>query len=308
MAVPVGSGDGQGRTTCVRVPSNRIAASDSPVMFSSGWLRPFCWQKTVRTAQVAVRKGVIVKDSSFCEDDWEKRLIKSHAKRTHRKNVVDDGFYSLMAKGARFTDGLEFPVLEDPGDVLNPLGVIPFSKLTRSKDGSECVIFFEKDPMFADAIVAVDDFVKDLRRFPCLATPDCSLYRDSPLVVQLSNLYLSRLFGHYCQKLGMTVIPTCRWGDERTYTDELFKVPPAFDGLPKGSVYWVGTYGVSKHAEDKRHLKAGLESMIKWLEPKKILLYGSKPHDVFDNLDSKCEFILYRDWTTQVKGGHSGQR
>lgn len=247
-------------------------------------------------------------NNSFSELSWTERVRLAHLAPIHRRNIVDDGFYSKMALGAQFTEGLEFPIIKEFDGFPDPTGAIPFSKMDRSKDHSECVVFFENDPLFADALLCVESFIDELRTFPCLATPDCSLYRDAPLIVQLSNIYLSRLFGSFCQRVGLSVIPTCRWGDERTYTDKLFAIPPAFDGLPKNGIYWVGTYGVSKRKEDKKHLRAGLEAMIKWLAPQKIFLYGSMPKDVFEGLDRCCEFALFRDWTTQVKGGANGKR
>lgn len=43
---------------------------------------------------------------------------------------------------------------------------------------------------------------------------------------------------HYLQKKGVYVIPNVRWGDERTYTTEVFPEPLAFMGFEKHSIHF----------------------------------------------------------------------
>ena len=101
--------------------------------------------------------------------------------------------------------------------------------------------------------------------------------------------------GHY-------VIPNVRWGDETTYTDCLYPEPVAFLGVPKKSIVSIGTYGCVFHADDKRHFRCGLESMLDYLEPQVVLVYGSMPSQVFSGLTAKADFVHYPDWTTRAKG------
>lgn len=232
---------------------------------------------------------------------WKERLLEAHNKTPHRKNIVDDGFYSHLARNATFKNFFEFPDLKRPKLIDIPEGAVPFSCMNKGNP-NDCVVFFEKDPLFADALVAADDFIDELRKHKFVSSPDCSLYRDEPLAVQLANTYLNRLVGHYFQEKGLTLIPTVRWGDERSYTTEVFPEPFAFAGLPKKSVYWIGSYGVSQNKENAYHLQAGLEGLINYLTPKMILVYGSMPKKIFSDYLSYTNFVHFADWTSRCHG------
>ena len=56
-----------------------------------------------------------------------------------------------------------------------------------------------------------------IKKFKGVITPDFSVYRDMPLVMQQWNIYRSRAIGHWLQENGVSVIPDIRFGDERTY-------------------------------------------------------------------------------------------
>lgn len=55
------------------------------------------------------------------ESSWIARIEAEHAKPIHRKNVVDDGFFSPMARNAEFVGTFEFPKLHGlkPGVEFN---------------------------------------------------------------------------------------------------------------------------------------------------------------------------------------------
>lgn len=247
----------------------------------------------------------VSKDIESHQPSWSEQILSAHERRIHRGNVVDDGFFSRMAVGAQFEGLFQIPAIDPPREIIIPTGAVPFSKLNRAAPG-DCCVFFENDPLFADALVALDDFVDELSKFETISTPDCSLYVDMPLALQIANVYMSRLVGHRCQELGMNVIPTIRWSDWRSFTSALFGEPFAFAGLPKHSIYWVGTYGCSKKRADKERFRDGLKAMIDYLEPEIVLVYGSMPDPIFSKFTSKPHFIRYPDWISRHKGGHRG--
>ena len=73
-------------------------------------------------------------------------------------------------------------------------------------------------------------------------------------------------------------------------------------GFEKHSIVSIGSYGLVKTVEEKKHFKAGLEAMIEYLEPEVVLVYGSMPKDIFtDHLKFKTQFYQYPDWTTYMK-------
>lgn len=71
------------------------------------------------------------------------------------------------------------------------------------------------------------------------------------------------------------MIPNIRWGDERTFTREMFRDKIAFLGVDKHSIVSIGTYGQVRTAESKRIFREGLLVMLEELEPEVVLVYGS---------------------------------
>ena len=136
-----------------------------------------------------------------------------------------------------------------------------------------------------------------------MISPDCSLYRDAPLAVQITNVYRNRAIGSYYQRKGSYVIPQIRWGNEDTYTTKVLPEKVAFLGAEKHSIVSIGTYGCIQHADDKKHFKAGLEAMLETLEPEVVLVYGSMPDSVFKDYLHLTKFVQYDNWTKRRHGG-----
>ena len=135
-----------------------------------------------------------------------------------KKNIIDDGFRADLVRTAVFAGVFEIPTIKAPTKFIVPKDTIPFSLRDRTRNYSEFVVFYEHDIKFADILTATDDYLDELMNFPGVISPDCSLYRDMPLVLQIANTYMNRAVGHYLQAHGIYVIPNIRWGDERSYT------------------------------------------------------------------------------------------
>ena len=88
-----------------------------------------------------------------------------------------------------------------------------------------------------------------------------------PRVMQIWNVYRSRVVGYYLTTLGYNVIPNVRWTDEESYDF-------AFDGLYEGQIVAVGTLGCSKTIADKMLLINGFIEMIKRIKPRLVIIYG----------------------------------
>lgn len=219
-----------------------------------------------------------------------------------RKNIFDEGFNLELVETAFFDGALEIPKIDPPEEIIIPPNMIPYSKRDRSKDFSECLVFYEHDINFADVVRKPEDFVDDILRFPAVVTPDNSLYRDTPLLVQMLNVYRNRAIGHFFQKQGAYVITNVRWGDERSYTKDVLPEKFAFLGAPKKSVVSVGTYGCVQSKENKYYFREGLEAMLYELTPEVVLVYGSMPKKIFSaDIMSKTNFVHYPDWISQVR-------
>ena len=231
--------------------------------------------------------------------------------KTKRKTIIDDGMNPDLVAGADFDGYFGIPIIKRPKEFIIPSGITPFSKRLRITDTNEAIGFHEMDKDFAEALIHPDSFLEALntnilispeKELPIIS-PDCSLYRDAPLAVQVSNVYRNRALGFHWQKRGMYVIPQVRWGNDLTYTTKILPEKIAFLGIEKHSIVAIGSYGCIKSRENKYHFKAGLSSMMETLEPAIVLVYGSMPDKVFNEFLKYSHFIQYPNWTARKKRG-----
>lgn len=220
------------------------------------------------------------------------------------KNLIDDGFRSDLVETAFFDGTLEIPIIERPSKIIIPNGMIPFSLRRKDKNRQYFICFYEHDKRFSDLLTTADKYTEELKKFPGIISPDCSLYWDMPLCLQITNIYMNRAIGHYFQSKGVYVIPNIRWGDERTYTTIELPEKVAFLGVPKHSIVSIGTYGCIQSKEAKKHFKNGLLVMLDELEPDVVLVYGSMPKQIFTGLENRTQFVNYPDWITYKKAGN----
>lgn len=219
---------------------------------------------------------------------------------------IDDGFRADLVDGATFEGTFEFPVYEKPKEIIIPEKLIPFTQIKRTDDYKEFVMFYEHDVKFADVLNATDNYMNEFSKFKGIISPDCSLYRDMPLSLQIANTYLNRAVGTNIQRKGNNVIPNVRWGDERSYSTILFREKFAFVGVPKNSIVAIGTYGCIKSKEDKYYFKEGLRAMLEELKPEVVLVYGAMPDSIFSEFKNQTHFVHYDDWISSKRGGHNG--
>lgn len=219
------------------------------------------------------------------------------------KARIDDGCNPELVHGATFDGILEIPHINAPTTIIRPDGFTPFTQRHRAPTSNEALSFFEFDVKFSDALANPERYIDVAQNFALFVPPDCSLYRDMPLALQVTNIYRSRAIGCYYQRHCANVYPLIRWGDERTYTGSVLPEPVAFLGVEKHSPVVVSTYGCIRSAENRKHFKAGLEAMVGYLEPSLVLVHGSMPDSVFADVISLSEFVQYPDWTTRMKGG-----
>lgn len=219
------------------------------------------------------------------------------------KACIDDGCNPELVRGATFDGVLEIPHINAPNAIIRPDGFTPFTQRHRAPTGNEALSFFEFDVKFSDALAHPGRYIDVAQSFAVFIPPDCSLYRDMPLVLQAANVYRSRAIGCFHQRHCANVYPLIRWGDERTYTDSVLPEPVAFLGVEKHSPVAVSTYGCIRGTENRKHFKAGLEAMVDYLKPSLVLVHGSMPTSVFADVLNRVELIQYPDWTTRMRGG-----
>ena len=185
-----------------------------------------------------------------------------------------DVFHAFLVENADYDGYYELPVIRT-GDHL-PDKVITFSKaMSKTWNDFDCwVVFYEHDRKFERLWNNPKQYLRKLKKFKGVISPDFSLYRNMPLCMQMWNAYRGRALATWMQSNGIEIIPNVRFGDERTFAF-------CFDGIEENKTVAVGTHGCIKRREDKIFFKVGLARMVQRLSPKTIIVYGSTPDSIF---------------------------
>ena len=238
------------------------------------------------------------------------RETKKRRKNTRKRSVVDsavrnaaslsDGCNPELVMGAEFDGIFEMPIIRKPKKMVIPNKLVPFSKMDKADSKSFAVCEYENDREFKDLLVHPDEYIAILKKYQGFITPDCSVYRDMPLALQITNIYRSRAIGYCFQKHGVYVIPCVRWGDDRTYTTKFLPERVAFLGIEKHSIVSVGSYGQLKDRVNRYYFEAGMDAMMETLEPEVILVYSQMPSEI-ETKYPETKFVEYPDWTSIVR-------
>lgn len=217
--------------------------------------------------------------------EYPGKAIMSMSVENKDRTGCRDVFHAFLVKNASYDGNLEMPCIKAEDAV--PKDVITFSKAVRSKEYDNFVHFYEDDVNFERIWSNPNRYLPILKKFDGVISPDFSLYRDMPLVMQQWNTYRSRAIGHWLQENGITVIPNIRFADERSF---------AFccDGISRESTIAVGSHGCVKGCIDRMYFKKGMEYVVHKLEPKCIIVYGTAPDDIFgDYRDAGIKICQY---------------
>lgn len=243
-------------------------------------------------------------------DNGVKISMADKKKTTTRKTAVDsaarnpatlsDGCNPELVAGAEFDGIFEMPVIKKPKKMMIPDALVPFSEMDRARPDAAAVCTYENDSEFRELLIDPQAYAERIKPYQGFITPDCSVYRDMPLAVQITNIYRSRAIGYYMQKQGVYVIPNVRWGDERTYSPVFFPERIAFSGIEKNSIVAVGSYGQLKNRTNRYYFEEGMKAMMASLTPKVVLVYSKMPEEIKEAYPS-TKFVEYPDWTTNVR-------
>ena len=185
-----------------------------------------------------------------------------------------DVFHAFLVDNASFDGYIELPIIKTSDEL--PEKIVTFSKaMSNSWSDFDCwVVFYEHDRKFERLWNNPKQYLDKLKKFKGVISPDFSLYRNMPLVMQMWNTYRGRAITVWLHNNGIEVIPNVRFGDERTFSF-------CFDGVEENKTVAVGTHGCIKHKEDKIFFNIGLAQMVQRLSPKTIIVYGSAPDNIF---------------------------
>lgn len=172
-----------------------------------------------------------------------------------------------------------------------PSSLISFDKAVKQKSGEEWIHFFIHDFQFMRLYRNPYQYLPMLFRFKGVISPDCSVFYNYAKYRQLQSICNSREMGAWLQRCGIPVIPCVRWGKENTYSF-------AFDGVEPGGTIAVGTVGVMRDEETKLVFEQGFEPMLEVIQPKRIIVYGSRKSKVFTKAEARGIDVVQFDSDT----------
>lgn len=118
---------------------------------------------------------------------------------------------------------------------------------------------------------------------------DFSVHSDMQVIKQKSQMNDNLSLSYFYGKQGVKLIPNIRCG-----IDEL--IPEYLETIPKHSIIAVGTHGFIKTNQERYEWYCFLERLIKELEPTEIIVYGTLPGELFNNMKNKQKFVFYDSW------------
>lgn len=193
-------------------------------------------------------------------------------KENRTENRCKDVFHAFLVEKANYDGIEEIPCIKTSR--LLPTRVIPFSKALKTNDYDQWVVFYEHDAQFVRLWNKPRKYINILKKFKGVITPDFSLYRNMPLVMQKWSTYQGKAIGVWLQNKGIEVIPNVRFADERSYDF-------CFNGVEKNSTVAIGTHGCIKKLTDRNYFEKGLAEMVEQLCPHTIIVYGAAPDYIF---------------------------
>lgn len=210
------------------------------------------------------------------------------AKENCTRSGCKDVFRAFLVKNATYDTPLEIPDIKPENRI--PQKLIPFSKAIGGKDYNCFIHFYEDDANFERLWNNPQKYLAILKKYNGVITPDFSIYRDMPLVMQQWNTYRNRAIGCWLQENNIPTITNVRWGDARTFSF-------CCAGAPKNSIIAIGSHGCIKLLQERPYFIDGLAYSVKTLKPKTILVYGTAPDYIFSQYRKKGIKILQFDST-----------
>lgn len=184
----------------------------------------------------------------------------------------------------RVSGWYQMPIIK-PCDYV-PDNLIGFNYVLSTSRRDAGVHFFIDDYQFERIWSDPQSYIEKLTEFPCVLTPDFSLYMDMPRAMKIWNIYRSRLVGQMMQDAGCKVIPTLSWAEPESFRF-------CFDGIVPGGTVAVSTVGVMRDKDAQQIWTAGMDEAIKRLTPKTVVCYGSKID--YDFGHTKVKYIAARE-------------
>lgn len=187
-----------------------------------------------------------------------------------------DVFNAFMIEGCTFDGKYDIPVCAPANEEI-PNKLIAYD-LTKSSIEYDSYVHFYIDDQKFDGPQGIwnkpEKALERLKKYDGVIIPDFSTNIDFPTALKIYNTYRMRAFGCYLLRHGIKVINNVRWSEPESYDY-------CFAGIPKHGIISIGTIGCIKEKANWKYYQQGLDEMVKRLEPKIILVYGSAPDKFF---------------------------
>jgi len=183
---------------------------------------------------------------------------RDRKKMIHNLNLYHDfkteGFWGIPVADAYYGDlPGDFISYSDRNKHLYPYGI-------------QCFTYdYKIEPTWSRPLSSLNC----LKNYKCVVAPDFSLFVDLPHCINIWNVYRKMWVTSFWQSRGVKVIPSASWGNVDSFQY-------CFCGLPEGGTIAIGHIVVGRDKAYKRLYRMGVEKLIDFKHPDKLLVYGSK--------------------------------
>ena len=185
----------------------------------------------------------------------------------------DNYFRSYLYDGALLVGPYGFPQLQKSTSIpFNPLSFVE-CRTKRRKD-NRWLHFYAEDLNFECVWNSPKSYVKLLKSFAGVITPDFSMYGDLPRSFQIWNCFRNRALAFWFQRrLNLDIIPSVSWVGADSYSW-------CFDGLPEGGTVSVSGNGCYFNPYSRQRFIDGFNAMKERLHPDVIVGVGYIPKEL----------------------------
>ena len=231
-----------------------------------------------------------------------------NSKRSRPRKSDKDVFLADKLKNANFDTGFyQVPEINDV-EIEKPVGLVLWSNRHNCEDKKHYgLIFYEYDCQFdgKNGIYNILKYGSDeeilqlidqLKEFSFVVCPDYSVYGNFPNYKQIDALSRSREVGYILSTYGIKVVVNYRATFEWTY--EL-----ALTGICYNGIVSIGTLGCLADKESKQLLKNSVDALVKYINPRIIIVYGHTPDDIFQIVKDNGISIWQFDYQIHKNNG-----
>lgn len=193
------------------------------------------------------------------------------------KPNINSKTYRLHIFNNLITDNkFELPIIVNyKGDI--PTKLQAFNKAVVQKQYDNTVHFYLNDKEFTRILTYPEKYLEILKKFKSVISPDFSQYIDMPSPMRFYHCFLNRAFAAYWNNNGINVIPNVTWSTPDSYDY-------SFTGIEKNGIIAINCTGVKKTGYSKYLWLQGYKEAVKRLEPRRIIRYGEKMPDEYEEI------------------------